>query len=223
MTLLACFHDLMAYLYLFVKREAPGQPSYEKMRQSIETMLLEAENKADRLDIPKEAFLKAEFAVCAWIDETLVSSQWENRYVWVAQLLQRDRYGISNAGELFFERLNGFGPEEKDVREVYLACLSFGFEGRYFGPAKLRERRDIRLRTIRDVYGSPQKSLPAVLFPESRPPMSQEKRNQRVFTFKKPLIASAVATAAVLLFGVVYSSLLGGRLDALMTFTLAGV
>lgn len=220
MSLLDCFHSLMAYLFLFVKYGAPGQPSFELMRQRITAMLEEASRRAARLDIPEEHFLKAEFAVCTWIDELLISSQWENRYTWVAQLLQRERYGISNAGDMFFERFDALSPAENDVREVYLACLSFGFEGRFFGQENSRERYDLRLRAIRDVYGKSHQAFPSVLFPDARPPLPHKDRVQRKFKYKKPLIACASASFAVFLIWGIYSFILSRSLDGIFASTL---
>ena len=220
MSLLDCFHKLMAYIFLFVKYGAPGQPSHELMRQRVTSMLEEASRRASRLDIPDDHFLKAEFAVCTWIDELLISSQWENRYAWVAQLLQRERYGISNAGELFFEKLAALSTDEKDVREVYLACLSFGFEGRFFGQDNSRERHELRLREIRDVYGKTHQAFPAVMFPDARPPLPHRDRVQRAFKYKKPLIACAAASCAVFLIWGVYSLVLSRSLDGIFASSL---
>lgn len=220
MTLLACFHDLLAYVFLFVKHGAVGQPTFEHLRKEINGMLEEAANCAGRLDISKERYQKAEFAVCAWIDEALIASQWTDRFIWLAHLLQRERFGISNAGDLFYERLNALLPDEKDVREVFLACISFGFEGRYFGEEKKRERRDVRLRAIADVYGPPQKGLPEVLFPEALPPRQKDQRGKRVFSYKKPLVACACATVAIFLLWGTYSYVLGDFLDTIFANTL---
>lgn len=220
MTLRNCFHDLMAYVFLFVKHGAPGQPSFDQLRQRINAMLEEAANRADRLDIPRERTQKAEFAVCAWVDETLIASQWSDRFIWLANLLQRERYGISNAGDLFYERLNALPPDEKDVREVFLACISFGFEGRHFGEGKKRERKDIRLRIIADVYGEPQKDLPGVLFPEALPPKQKSQRDKRVFSYKKPLAACVCAALASFLMWGAYSYILGDSLDMIFANTL---
>ena len=220
MTLLDCFHDLLAYVFLFVKHGASGQPSFEQLRQQINTMLAEAANRAERLDIPKERIQRAEFAVCTWIDETLIASQWESRFIWVANLLQRERYGISNAGDVFYERLNALLPDEKDVRKVFLACISFGFEGRYFGGEKKRERQDIRLRAIADVYGSSQKGLPQVLFPEALPPMQKNQRPKRTFDYKKPLVTCICSTMAIFLIWGIYSLILDDSLDTIFANTL---
>lgn len=220
MSLLGCFHKLMAYVFLFVKHSAPGQPSFDQVRETINDMLDDAAKRADRLGIAEESFKKAEFAVCTWIDEMIIASQWENRFAWVAQLLQRERYGISNAGELFYERMHDLLPDEKNVREVFLACISFGFEGRFFGEEKQKERRSLRLRAIKEVYGAPVKSLPPVLFPEARAPLPKEQRAQRSFDYKKPLIAATAVLGAVIVCGAVYSLILDSSLDTIFNTTL---
>ncbi|MFV2056139.1 MAG: DotU family type IV/VI secretion system protein [Thiohalomonadales bacterium] len=73
----------------------------------------------------------ARFAVCAWVDEHLMSIDWRYKGEWKNYLLQSKYYGTSNAGVEFYERLSKLGLSRNVVREVYLLCMSIGFRGKY--------------------------------------------------------------------------------------------
>ncbi len=75
----------------------------------------------------------AEFAVVAFFDETILTSEWAGRDAWAAQPLQLSRYNRYDAGEAFFERLRVLLAEgaSDQVLEVYYLCLALGYKGRY--------------------------------------------------------------------------------------------
>ena len=60
-----------------------------------------------------------------------MSSGWNEKNRWQAEQLQRVYYQTTDAGELFFDRLNTVGLQQRDVREVYYLCLAMGFTGRH--------------------------------------------------------------------------------------------
>jgi len=91
------------------------------------------------------------FAVCAFADESVLASQWPGRNEWLRKALQRERFGTVNAGEEFYVRLAALceqarpgvgaegglfadegGPALREVLEIYAACLTLGFTGRYY-------------------------------------------------------------------------------------------
>ncbi|AHE29871.1 type VI secretion system [Burkholderia pseudomallei] len=71
------------------------------------------------------------FAVCAWIDEALLNSGWDDADRWTLRLLQKRYFDTSHAGVVFFERLGTLDGARASVLEVYLLCLRLGFRGRY--------------------------------------------------------------------------------------------
>ena len=125
------------------------------------TQLLDAaKNKADMAGCPQEYIEAADFAVCALIDEVLLSSSWPGRGEWLHHPLQRLRHSTTTAGEDFYRLLDMLlhkadmgaplgidalpTPDQKALTgtlEVFALCLAQGFTGMYFHnlPA-IRER-----------------------------------------------------------------------------------
>lgn len=129
MHLSEAFMDLIAYAVYFLKTAGQKQPPYDEVRTRIVALLTDGAKAAG--DFPSEDYDQARFAVCAWIDEAVMSSAWNERTTWQREPLQLKYYQTTNAGELFFERLNSLAIHQNDVREVYYLCLAMGFMGRY--------------------------------------------------------------------------------------------
>lgn len=82
-----------------------------------------------------EQVQQAMFAVCAFIDEKLLESDWSERDEWSKKTLQQTYFDTNIAGQLFFQKLDSLNENielEQQVREVYLYCLAQGFSGCYF-------------------------------------------------------------------------------------------
>ena len=131
MRLTDIFMELLAYVTYFNKSVAVKQPSYDQVKADITRLMSDIEIRVGQANITPDDFDLARFAVVAWVDETLLSSQWQDKDRWQKESLQRLYYQIADAGELFFDRLNAIGPHQRDVREVYYLCLAMGFKGRY--------------------------------------------------------------------------------------------
>lgn len=101
----------------------------------------------------------AETAIVAFLDEAVLSLKDPARDTWAKQTLSMELYSESNAGEVFYERLDDLTGEGDsnhlaDVLEVYLLCLLLGFEGRFSGPmraeaARISDRLRSRVEAIR--------------------------------------------------------------------------
>lgn len=92
---------LLAFAALFRDRpELAGTP-YELVRGDVERLLAEAE--AATADETDEARNEALFAVCAFVDEALLTTPWQGRASWARETLQRTRCGTVNAGTEFYE------------------------------------------------------------------------------------------------------------------------
>ena len=72
----------------------------------------------------------ARFAVTAWLDEVVMNMKGVDPLQWSSELLQKRYYDTTQAGELFYTKLEN-SREEVEVLEVYFACLSFGYKGTY--------------------------------------------------------------------------------------------
>lgn len=126
-----CFIELLAYVAYFRKSVPGKQPPYDKVKADILRLLSESEAHVKDGTFSREDYDQARFMVCAWIDEAILSSSWNQKGQWQREQLQRTFYQTTEAGEEVFERLNALGFHQRDVREVYYLCLALGFSGRY--------------------------------------------------------------------------------------------
>ncbi|MBC2713423.1 MAG: DotU family type IV/VI secretion system protein [Desulfosarcina sp.] len=131
MRLADCFTDLVAYTSLVTRPSGAGQTSFEQADANIRRLIADSEARCEKGGFTPIDYDLARFAVFAWVDESILSSTWEGKNRWLGEQLQRRYYQTSDAGKLFFERLNTIGPHQIDVREVYYICLSMGFTGQY--------------------------------------------------------------------------------------------
>ncbi|GJM44549.1 MAG: hypothetical protein DHS20C21_13910 [Gemmatimonadota bacterium] len=134
-------------------RASSGYGSEPELRAKIGEYLDRIDQQGQRVGIPREDLEAAKFPLVAFIDETILNSNWEGRELWRERPLQLDRYGETVAGERFFERLDKLraqGSAKAELMEIYYLCLALGFEGKYkiLGKDKLRAlvedvRRDL--------------------------------------------------------------------------------
>jgi type VI secretion system protein ImpK len=201
MHLTDCFTELVAYTVHFLKGCAVRQPPYDEVRREIDLLLAAAETNARRANIPREEFELARFALCAWIDEAVLSSPWSGKTPWLREQLQRLHYNTTDAGEEFFQRLGAVGLHQREVREVYYICLALGFTGKYCRPGDEYQLDQIRTAQLKLLVGS-SVGLPSLerteLFPEAWPaeaPAPLQPRRRTGFT---PLAAATLAAPAAL-------------------------
>jgi type VI protein secretion system component VasF len=77
-----------------------------KLRARLLSLLDEARRLASADGFPPEYAETADFAVCAFIDETLLSSAWNGRAEWMVRPLQLERHDTGTAGEDFYRLLD---------------------------------------------------------------------------------------------------------------------
>ncbi|MCJ8501797.1 DotU family type IV/VI secretion system protein [Desulfatitalea alkaliphila] len=207
MDLSACFVEIIAYTLAVARGDGASSLAYEQVRNTMQRLIDQSETCLAQGDFSQEDRDLARFAVFAWVDETLLASSWEGRQQWQREQLQRVHFQTADAGELFFERLNGIGPHQQQVREVYYLCLALGFSGQYcnegddFMLEQLRTS-NLKLLTGRAVGIPDWKDQ--TLFPDAYSrdegdgvPSLQEKR-------RWPAFAMICAAAPLVLFGVLY-------------------
>lgn len=206
MRLSDCFIEIIAYVSFLTRASSAEQPSYEQASSNIQRLIAQSEASRERGRFSQEDYNLARFAVFAWVDETILASNWVGRQNWQRQQLQRTYYQTADAGELFFERLNTVGPHQRDVREVYYLCLALGFAGQYCNPGDDFLLEQLRTSNLKMLIGSSM-GLPALdqeeLFPEAYPldmaqPQSKLPRPRRWSKFTL-LSASAPVALGVLL------------------------
>lgn len=134
----------------------------DALRERLITLMDRADRSAAQAGMPGDLVEAADFAVCAFIDETLLSSaSWRGRTEWLKKPLQFTRHGTATAGEDFYRVLDSLleeaekkAPflarseeeaedarkrEDADARnplyavlEIFALCLAQGFTGMFY-------------------------------------------------------------------------------------------
>lgn len=211
-----CFMETMAYASYMLKTVDVKQPEYEEVKSCIMRLLTESEAYVGRGQVAKEDYEQARFAVCAWVDEAILSSQWKQKSQWLKNQLQRLYYNTTDAGEEFFDRLGAIGLHQREVREVYYLCLALGFAGRYCQKKDEYQLDQIKTSNLKLLLGS-SVGLPSLeradLFPEAYPNSPANAGRPKGLGVSR-LVAAICLVAPVAFFGLLY---------AIYRFTLNGV
>jgi type VI secretion system protein ImpK len=211
-----CFMDVMAYVTYLLKSVETKQPPYEEVKNDIRRLLSESERYVTRGLVQRDDYDQARFALCAWVDEAILSSRWQQKNRWLNDQLQRFHYNTTDAGEAFFDRLGSVGLHQRDVREVYYLCLALGFTGRYCHPGDEYNLEQIKTSNLKILLGS-SVGLPSLeradLFPEAYPSGAVELGKQKMRVGSR-LVTAICLAAPVLLFCILY---------LIYHFTLSGI
>jgi type VI secretion system protein ImpK len=108
----------------------------------------------------------ARYALCATIDDMVLSTPWGSGSAWVTRSLTSTFHNEVTGGERFFsilEELQKDPGRHAEVIELMYLCISLGFEGRYRvlgrGTAALTELRDSVYRGVRQRRGEFEREL----------------------------------------------------------------
>jgi len=153
MRLLDCFIELIAYMAYFIKIVPSEQPDFDQIKADIDQLINKTQKNLHRSRFSQKDFDLAQFAVFAWIDETILNSSWQAKNHWQGEQLQRLFYQTVDAGELFFDRLNSLEPGQTEVREVYYLCLALGFSGRFCNPGDSILLEQLKISNLRLISG----------------------------------------------------------------------
>jgi type VI secretion system protein ImpK len=222
MRLSDCFIELVAYVAYFARNAASRQTAFDPVKADILRMLSESQSAVNQGLVGPDDYDMARFAIVAWIDETLMNSAWVYRDQWKLDLLQRVYYQTTDAGEIFFERLNTIGLHQREVREVYYLCLAMGFQGRYCheGDAPLLDQ--LKTSNLKLLTGASM-GFPSLekgeLFPEAYPVDTGARRGPDRRHWLDLVTVAAALFPAVLFGGLyfIYSFVLSHEGDALIS------
>ncbi len=132
MRLIDCFIETMAFTLHFLQRAERDQPRYDEVEAQYRELITKAKERSEDEEFRPAEREAALFAVCAWIDEALLMSQWKEKERWRASPMQVTYFDTWNGGEEFFSRLAALDEREDQAREVYYYCLAIGFKGSLF-------------------------------------------------------------------------------------------
>lgn len=174
-----------------------GDP--DVLRRRTKALLDDAEHEALRTGIAPDDIQMARFALVAFIDETIITSNWAQKDHWVSKPLQLELYDQYDAGEAFFtrlDRLRGNPEANAETIEIYYLCMALGFKGKY----QLHEQE--RLREIIESTYEELRRTPGmqggVLSPHGKP------RGQVAEEMKRKVPAWVIPVAALLLGLLIY-------------------
>lgn len=162
-------HLLEDGIYLvFLLRNGWQPDSATTFNAEIDQLLLDFDRLARNYNKPVEAIQEAKYALCALLDEVVLSTPTLLRDEWERQPLQLRLFGEHLAGEGFFDHLERlrFDPvTHHEALEMYYQCLLLGFQGKYLleGTEKLQF---LITRVGQELTGSRGK---AELAPHARP------------------------------------------------------
>lgn len=108
----------------------------EVFRERVKKWLSKGAREASRAGYAEDTITMAGYAVIAFLDESVLNSPQPMFSEWPRRPLQEEIFGEFLGGEAFFENLEHLlnqpdSEELGDLIEVYLLCLSLGFQGRY--------------------------------------------------------------------------------------------
>ncbi len=170
MNLLDCFIELIAYVSYFIKSLPAEQPGYDRVKADISELIAKSHTHCQSHQLSSSDFELAQFAVFSWIDEAVLSSQWQEKLKWQGEQLQRTHFQTVDAGELFFDKLNELQPGQLAVREVYYICLALGFSGRFCNPGDeflLNQLKGSNLKLLGGSFQSVDAIKDKILFPDA--------------------------------------------------------
>jgi type VI secretion system protein ImpK len=142
-------------------RHAPAMNDVSGLRRQVLDEIRRFEERAKSAGTPQEVVLAARYALCATIDEAVLSTPWGAHSEWTQQSLLVALHRDATGGEKFFEMLNRTSSDPSrhiDLLELQFLCLAVGFGGKYHvserGEQRLDDIQQGLFRTIRDYRGA---------------------------------------------------------------------
>ena len=166
------------------------------------------EQRARVAGITTEVVGAARYALCAGLDEAVLSTPWGAQSEWAQQTLLVALHREAWGGEKFFEMLDKISADPErhiDLMELQYLCIALGFAGKYQampqGQSRLADVQQTLYRTIRDFRGTPRPEL-------SIKWKGVEDRRNRLIRYVPWWVVGAAALAILAVtFGVYYARL----------------
>ncbi len=184
-------------------------PDVGGLRRHALDEIYKFEERARSSGIANETVLAARYALCATLDEAVLSTPWGAQSEWAQQTLLVSLHREAWGGEKFYamlERLSQDPERHIALMELQYLCLVVGFIGKYHvearGQARLAEVRQALYRRIREHHGAAPSEL------SLRWQGLQDRRN-RLIRYVPWWIVGAAALVIVATAYAVYASRLG--------------
>src|SRR5215468_4906590 len=147
-------------------RGTVSQRDVEGLRDRVVRELKAFEGKASATGLPRELLRSAHYALCATIDDLVLSTPWGAQSSWPKRSMVSTFHNEVTGGERFYEILNHLNKNpgrNADVMELMYVCLALGFEGKLRitgrGTSEHSRLRDGVYRILRERRGEFEREL----------------------------------------------------------------
>ncbi|RPH45637.1 MAG: DotU family type IV/VI secretion system protein [Planctomycetota bacterium] len=200
--------DLLAFALQLKRSSDPGDA--EAMRMKVDEQFRALETKARQSDVPQEDVQQAKYAICAFVDEMILTSSWGLKDSWSDKPLQLAYFNDFSAGEEFYNKVDTLrGSKKNSVLEVYYMCLALGFRGKYVDLQGMEKKKVLMDTMLREMRGTAPAAGAGGLSPNWQPP---DALPGIVKNFPAWFVAAACGLIVVLLF-ILLSTLLGSSAE----------
>jgi type VI secretion system protein ImpK len=141
-------------------------PDPDRLRTAMVAAIQRFETDALATGLDTRSLRAARYALCATVDDLVLSTPWGTQSSWVQHSLTSVFHNEVIGGERFFdilERMQSDLGNNAQVVELMYLCTSLGFEGRYRvmprGVAALTELREGVYRLLRQIKGDFEREL----------------------------------------------------------------
>jgi type VI secretion system protein ImpK len=125
--------DFLATVLLSAERPPDLAVEPAQLRAQLRDQLAALSSHPIAVSLDAQELEDARFALVAFADEALLTSQWPGREQWSHELLQQQYFRTNRGGDEFYDRLARLRPDQSAARHVYFLCLVLGFEGQLVG------------------------------------------------------------------------------------------
>lgn len=104
------------------------------LRPKIASLLDDFERRGEKYRFSSKIIQVSKFALASFVDETVLSNNFNLKEEWEKNPLQLEYFGEHLAGNKFFEKLAAMLKQidvTADAVEIYYVCMLLGFKGRY--------------------------------------------------------------------------------------------
>jgi type VI secretion system protein ImpK len=105
MRLIDCFAEIMAFTVHFAKNASAEQRTCDAVAERYDALIARSREQCSQGRVSDEDREEGFFAVCCWVDETLLCSDWPDKGRWPGHQLQHRYFNTTNGGEEFFSHL----------------------------------------------------------------------------------------------------------------------
>lgn len=147
-------------------RSTLSVPDVPGLRRHALEEIRRFEERARAAGVNSDVVLAARYAICAGLDEAVLSTPWGAQSEWAQQTLLVALHREAWGGEKFFDVLDRISSDPQrhiDLMELQYVCIALGFAGKYQvasgGQSRLAEVQHELYRKIRGLRGNPPQEL----------------------------------------------------------------